>query len=112
MVIGNLNIISISNKFGNLKLIIQGKTDILINTETKTDSTFPLNQFAIEIEVEVIFLYVREDIPSWELNIHNTPEDIKINLIKTKWLFCVCHHQPSRSDEYFLENTGKTLDKY
>ena len=28
LVIGNLNIDSISNKFGNLKLIIQGKIDI------------------------------------------------------------------------------------
>ena len=46
-VMENLNINSTSNKFGNLKLIIQGKTDILVITETKTDSTFPLNQFVI-----------------------------------------------------------------
>ena len=37
LVIGNLNINSISNKFDNLKLIIQGKIDILLITETKTD---------------------------------------------------------------------------
>ena len=37
LVIGNLNINSISNKFDNLKLIIQSKTDILVITETKTD---------------------------------------------------------------------------
>ena len=48
LVIGNLIINSISNKFGNLKLIIQGKVDTLVITETKTDSTFPLNQFAIQ----------------------------------------------------------------
>ena len=48
LVIGNLNINSISNKFDNLKLIIQGRIDILVITETKTDSTFPLNQFAIQ----------------------------------------------------------------
>ena len=48
LVIGNLNINSTSNKFDNLKLIIQGKIDILVITETKTDSTFPLNQFAIQ----------------------------------------------------------------
>ena len=45
LVIGNLNISSISNKFDNIKLIIQGKTDILVISETKTDSTFTLNQF-------------------------------------------------------------------
>ena len=48
LVIRNLNINSISNKFGNLKLIIQGKIYILVMTETKTDSIFPLNQFAMQ----------------------------------------------------------------
>ena len=48
LVIRNLNINSISNKFDNLKLIIQDKTDVLVITETKTNSTFPLNQFAIQ----------------------------------------------------------------
>ena len=48
LVIGNLIINSISNKFDNLKLIIQGEIDILVITETKTNSTFPLNQFAIQ----------------------------------------------------------------
>ena len=70
LVIGNLNIKSISNKFDKLKLIIQGKIDILVITETKTVSTFQLNQFAIqgysnltgliEIEMEVVFLYIFE----------------------------------------------------
>ena len=43
LVIGNLNINSISNKFDNLKLIIQGTIDILVMTETETASTFPLD---------------------------------------------------------------------
>ena len=38
-----ININSISNKFDNLKLIIQGKIDILVMTETETASTFPLD---------------------------------------------------------------------
>ena len=47
----------------------------------------------------------------------NTPEDIesifiKINLIKTKWLFCGCYHPPSQSDQYFFESSGKELNKY
>ena len=40
LVIRNLNISSISNKFGNLKLIIQGKIYILVMTKIKTDSIF------------------------------------------------------------------------
>ena len=43
LVIGNVNINSISNKFDNLKLIIQGTIDILVMTETETASTFPLD---------------------------------------------------------------------
>ena len=128
LVIRNLNINSISNKFGNLKLIIQGKIYILVMTETKTDSIFLLNQFAMQGYSKPqrfdrnrngggVFIYVREDIPSRELKIHNTPEDIEsifieINLIKTRWLFCGCYHPPSQSDQYFFENIGKALDKY
>ena len=72
LVIENLNINSISNKFGNLKLKIQCKIDILIITETKKNSTFPLNQFSIHgyskpymfdrIEMQVVFLYMFEKI--------------------------------------------------
>ena len=123
LAIGN----SISNKFDNLKLIIQGKTDISVITETKKDSTFPLNHFAMQRYLKPykfdrnrngdgVLIYVREDIPSRELKIHNTPEDIEsifieINLIKTKWRFCGCYQPPSQSDQYFFENIGKALDK-
>ena len=48
LVIVNLNINSTSNKFDNLKLIIQGKIDILVITETKADSVFLLNQFVTQ----------------------------------------------------------------
>ena len=100
MVIGNLNINSISGKIDSLKLIIQGKIDILVITETKTNSDFPLNQFTIQgyskpFRFDInrngggVYTYVLEDIPSRELKIHNTSEDIEsifieINLIKTK----------------------------
>ena len=109
-------------------LIIQGKIDILVITETETDSTFPLNQFVIQGYSKPykfdrnrngggVFIYVREDIQSKELKIDNTPEDIEnifieINLIKNKWLFYDFYHPPSQSDQYFFENIGKMLDKY
>ena len=48
LIIGNLNINSISNKFDQLKLFAQGKVDILIVTETKLDSTFPTSQFVTD----------------------------------------------------------------
>ena len=109
-------------------MITHGKIDILVITETKTNSTFPLNQFAIQGYSKPyrfdrnrngggVFIYVRKDIPSRELKIHNTPEDIKsifieINLIKTRWLFCGSYHRLSQSNQYFFENIGKALDKY
>ena len=48
---------------------------------------------------------------------YNTLEDIEsifieINLIEINWLFCHCYHPPSQSDQYFLENIRKALDKY
>ena len=68
--------------------------------------------------MEVVFLYMFEKIFQVGNKIHNTPEYIesifiKINLIKTKWLFCGCYHPPSQSDQYFFENIEKkTLYKY
>ena len=40
LIVRNLNINTISNKFDQLKLIVQGKVDILIVTGNKLDSTF------------------------------------------------------------------------
>ena len=78
LVIGNLNINSTSNKFDILKLITQGKIDKLVISKAKTDSTFPLNQFAIQSYLKLyrfdwnrnrggVFTYVREVIPSRQL---------------------------------------------
>ena len=49
---GNLNIKSISDKFDQLKLFVQGEVDDLIVTETKLDSTFPTSQFVIDVYSE------------------------------------------------------------
>ena len=88
LVIVNLNINFISNKFDKLQLITQGKLDKLVITESKTDSTFPLNQFSIQGYSKTyrfdrnrsrygVFIQVREEIPSRELKIHNTTGDIE-----------------------------------
>ena len=84
LVIGNVNINSISNKFDNLKLIIQGKVDILVITQTKTDTSFSLNQFEIQGYSKPYRFDrnrnggdVQEDIPSRQSKIDNTPEDIE-----------------------------------
>ena len=83
LLIGNLNINSISNK-----LLVRGNVDILVITETKLDSTFPISRFLIESYNEPYrfdrnrngdgaLIYVREDIPSKPLTDHKLPHDIE-----------------------------------
>ena len=47
IVVGQININSIRNKFDNLMAAVAGNIDILLITETKIDSIFPVNQFYI-----------------------------------------------------------------
>ena len=56
LLVVNLNINSISNKFDQLKLFVQGKVDILVITETKLDSTL------IETGTRVALLFMFEKI--------------------------------------------------
>ena len=108
LLIGNLNINSISNKFDQLKLFVRGKVDILVMKKTKLDSTFPASQFLIEGYSEPyrfdnnrngggVLIYVREDILSKTLTDHKVPHDIKenfveLNLRKYKWLLFGSYH--------------------
>ena len=128
LIIGNLNINSLSSKFDQLKLLIQGKIDILIITETKLDDSFPTEQFTISGYSKPyrldrnrngggVIIYIREDIPRKQINnfkIHDDIENIfiEVNLYKTKWLMCGCYHPPNQNDQYFFNNLGNALDKY
>ena len=75
LIIGNSDINSISNKFHQIKLFVQGKVDILIFTDNKLDATFPTSQFMIDGYNEAycfdrnrnrggVLTYIQEDIPS------------------------------------------------
>ena len=128
LIIENLNINSRSNKFDQLKLVVQGNVDILIVTETKLDSNFPTSQFIIDGYSEPycfdrnrngvgVFIYIREDIPSKLLADHKLPHDIEgifveLNLRKKKWLLFGSYQPPSQSDEYFFHQVKKGLDMY
>ena len=41
IIIGHLNINSLRNKFAEMKSMIQGKIDVFVVSETKTDESFP-----------------------------------------------------------------------
>ena len=118
-IIAYLSINLLRNKFHQLEILVQDKRDILVVTESKLDDTFPDSQFHIP-EQKVPFLkdknklgggiifFVRDDIPCKKFDAR-IPEDIealflKINLRRTKWLFCGCYHPPSQNDAYFYQN--------
>ena len=48
LIFGNFNINSISSKFDQMEVRLQGNIDILVFTETKLDSSFSSNQFILE----------------------------------------------------------------
>ena len=123
LIIGNLNINSITNTFDQLKLVAQGKVDIFIVPATKLESTFPTSHFMIDDYSEPyrfdrnrngggVLIYIREDIPSKLLADYKLTHDIEgifveLNLRKKKWLLFGSYHPPSQSDEYFFHQVKK-----
>ena len=128
IVIGNLNINSLPNKFNQLKELVLKYVDMLVLTETKLDDSFPNSQFLVDGFSEPfridrnrsgggIVIYVRENIPSKLLTRHFFPNDIEglfveLGFRKYKWLLLGTCHPHSQSDQYFFENVDKALDKY
>ena len=102
LIIGHLNINSLSSKFEQLKELVTNNIDILVLTETKLDASFPTEQFLINgfskpyrsdrnRQGGGVMIYTREDIPTKELKRHNFNEEIEgifleINLRKVRWL--------------------------
>ena len=111
IVIAHLNINSLRNKFDLLRDIVEDNIDILLISETKLDESFPTSAFILpgfsppfrrdrNINGGGILLYVRNDIPSRELQDIPIPNDIEclyaqINLHKKKWLL-ISGYNPSK----------------
>ena len=128
IIVGTLNINSISPKFDEFKLMVSGYFGVIIVTETKLDVSLPKTQFCIDgfsIPYRLdrnrngggLMIYVREDITIKILTQHNLPEDIKavfteLNLRKCKWLLCATYCAPSQNHNYFFGNIDKGLDVY
>ena len=82
-----MNINSLRNKFYQLKILVQDKTNILVVTESKLDDTFPDSQFRTpgykvpfrkdrnKLDGGII-VFVRDDIPCKKLDVR-IPEDIE-----------------------------------
>ena len=102
VIIGNLNINSLPNKFEQLKETVMKYVDVLVLTETKLDDSFPKAQFLVDGFSEPyrydrnrkgggVMIYIRENIPSKLLEKHKFHDDIEglfveLNFRKVKWL--------------------------
>ena len=128
IIIGNLNINSLSNKFEQLKDIVMQHIDILVLTETKFDNTLPTAQFLVNGFSEPyrldrkrnrgrVMIYIREDIPSKRLVKHVFLYNmeglfVELNFRKCKWLLFGTYHPPSQADIYYFDYLDKAYDTY
>ena len=100
IIVGNLNINSLRNKFEALLCIINRNLDIILLLETKLDDSFSSAQFMLKnFGVPYRFnrnsngggllLYVHEDIPSKFLKVKSDSNAesicVEVNLRKRKW---------------------------
>ena len=112
IVVGQININSIRNKFDHLMAAVSGNIDILLITETKIDSTFPVNQFYLNgynvpyrndrnTNGGGILVYIRDDIRSRIIECENLPSSfeglvIELSFNLKKWLL-ICSYNPHRN---------------
>ena len=99
LIIAQLNINSLRNKFDSLVRMLHNNPDILLISETKIDFSSPIAQFQIEGYTTYrldrnangggILLYIWEDIPSRLLNFDMSIESfyIEINIRKKEMAF-------------------------
>ena len=124
LIIAQLNINSLRNKFDFLVQIMSNNVDLFLVSETKIDSSFPNAQFHIagytmyrrdrNLNGGGILLYIKEDIPSSLLMIDNYFEAfyVEINIRKRKWLIGCTYNPKSSLISTHLDQIGKNLDKY
>ena len=134
IIIGHLNINSLTYKFESLKAIVQDNIDILLISETKIDDSFPMNEFSIDgyntpirlcppigpIRLDRnnngggIILYTRADIPFKKIN-NTLSSDIEglfyeIKLRNKKWLLFLGYNPDKANISYFLNHAGRNID--
>ena len=123
VILAQLNINSIRNKFDLLAEGIKGKVDVLMISEIKIDKTFPSRQFYIggftppyrldgNCRGGGILVYVREDIPSKLIEMNSSVEviPIELNLRKKKWLVNCSYNANISNICDHLRSLGKSLD--
>ena len=124
IIVGQLNINSLRNKFLSVKELLPHNLDLLVINETKLDDSFPNAQFQINgykclrkdrnISGEGLRLYINEDLPSKE--IHTKLLEglesicIEMNLRKRKWLVIGISKPPQSCSKMFIEKLSNRLN--
>ena len=99
VVIDNLNINSVPNKFNQLEELVLKHVDIFMLTETKLDDSFPNSQFSVDGFSEPfkidrnrsgggVMTYVRDVILSKLLKKHFFPDDIEGPFVELNFRKC------------------------
>ena len=113
----HLNINLLRNKFESIKKIICQNFDIFLVSETKLDESFPSNQFSISGYRMFrkdrncfgggLYIFVKENIASKQLNLHLDKETeaiyLEINILLRKWLIVGLYKSPSQNNSLFFE---------
>ena len=126
IIVSHLNINSIRNKFTFAESIVKA-FDLFLISESKLDSTFPMNQFHI-FGFKIfrldrnrfgggLILYINENIPCRPLNDHPTFPNLELIAIeihqnKRRWLFIGMYKPPSQSDREFTNRLSSIIDYY
>ena len=123
LVIAQLNINSLRDKFTLLSTMIQDYVDLLLISETKTDSSFPTAQFHMDSSTihrrdrdengGGLLLYIREDVPSALLKTDSEIElFVELTIRKKKWLLC-CSYNPNKTFiKKHLAKIGRNRDLF
>ena len=124
IIVAQINVNSIRNKFDALIAGIQNKVDILLISETKLNETFPTRQFSIDGFTSPyrldrngfgggLLAYVREDIPSKFIKTKLSNREgffIEINLRNKKWVIgCSCNPYNAEISSH-MNCMGKAID--
>ena len=128
LIIGHLNVNSLRSKFQMLEELIKDKTEIILISEAKLDSSFPSEQFVIKgystsfrldrnQSGRGLLIYVRGDIPCKILKEY-TPEKptenlfVEINLRSRNWLLSCSYNRKTNLIADHLHCIGRGTDFY
>lgn len=125
VLIGNLNINSVRNKFDQAVAIFQESLDIFLLSETKLDDTFTSSQFTLDSYHAPLrrdrnkyggglLLYAKKNLLFSQLQLPGHPDNFEaifaeLNLRSQKWLIIGTYKPPKQPSKDFLTHLESTL---